>query len=59
VGLRQTMNRLSAIIVPPVMGAIADHWGLAESFLILGAGLILLCALVGVWIARTPLRPIE
>ena len=24
VGLRQTLNRLSAIIVPPVMGLIAD-----------------------------------
>ena len=40
VGLRQTLNRLSAIIVPPVMGIIADHWGLAESFIIMGAGSI-------------------
>ncbi len=59
VGLRQTMNRLSAIIVPPVMGAVADRWGLAESFLILGAALMVLCTLVGIWIARTPLKPIE
>src|SRR5271156_5584772 len=27
VGLRQTMNRLAAIVIPPAMGAIADHWG--------------------------------
>src|SRR4029077_2901615 len=36
VGLRQTMNRLSAIVIPPTMGMIADRWGAAESFLILG-----------------------
>ncbi len=44
VGLRQTMNRLAAIVIPPVMGAIADHWGAARSFVILGAILIMLCA---------------
>ena len=59
VGLRQTVNRLSAIIVPPVMGMIADRWGIAESFIIVGAGLLFLCVLVGVWTAHPPLRPIE
>jgi len=59
VGLRQTLNRLAAIIVPPVMGAIADHWGMTESFLIMGAGLLFLCGLVALWVAVTPLRPIE
>ena len=59
VGLRQTLNRLAAIIVPPVMGAIADHWGMTESFLIMGAGLLFLCGLVVVWVAFTPLKPIE
>jgi MFS family permease len=44
VGLRQTMNRLAAIIIPPVMGVIADHWGAARSFVILGAILMMLCA---------------
>jgi MFS family permease len=43
VGLRQTMTRAAAIVVPPLMGAIADRWGLAESFLILGALLVVLC----------------
>ncbi len=44
VGLRQTMNRLAAIVIPPVMGAIADHWGARWSFVILGTVLIVLCA---------------
>ena len=43
VGLRQTMNRLAAIVIPPVMGAIADGWGMTASFVILGAFLMLLC----------------
>ena len=43
VGLRQTMNRLSAIIVPPVMGLIADWWGATESFVVLGLFLLLMC----------------
>jgi MFS family permease len=44
VGLRQTMNRVAAIVIPPAMGAIADHWGARPSFVILGAVLIVLCA---------------
>ena len=44
VGLRQTMNRLAAIVIPPAMGAIADHWGAGQSFVILGTLLIVLCA---------------
>jgi predicted MFS family arabinose efflux permease len=44
VGLRQTMNRLAAIVIPPVMGAIADHWGAGSSFLILGIVLLALSA---------------
>jgi MFS family permease len=43
VGLRQTMNRLAAIVIPPVMGVIADHWGATMSFMILGGSLLLLC----------------
>jgi MFS family permease len=53
VGLRQTMNRLAAIIVPPVMGAIADHWGAGMSFVILGSVLIVLCAPVTLITRRT------
>lgn len=43
VGLRQTVTRVAAILVPPLMGAIADLWGLEESFYVLGAMLLLLC----------------
>ena len=44
VGLRQTMNRLAAIIIPPIMGVIADLWGATESFVVLGVFLLLMCA---------------
>jgi MFS family permease len=44
VGLRQTMNRLAAIVIPPVMGAIADWWGATASFVVLGVFLLLACA---------------
>ena len=43
VGLRQTGQRLTSIVIPPVMGAIADRWGTSESFFILGALMLLLC----------------
>jgi MFS family permease len=42
VGLRQTMNRFAAIVIPPTMGMIADRWGASESFVILGSLLLLL-----------------
>jgi MFS family permease len=32
VGLRQTGQRLTSILIPPIMGGIADHWGVSESF---------------------------
>src|SRR5713101_573549 len=43
VGLRQTMNRLSSIVIPPVMGVIADWWSISASFVVLGSFLLLLC----------------
>ncbi len=43
VGLRQTTNRLSSIVIPPLMGAIADRWSVAASFVVLGCFLLLLC----------------
>ena len=43
VGLRQTMNRLSSIVIPPVMGVIADWWSISASFFLLGGFLLLLC----------------
>src|SRR5205085_6390539 len=50
VGLRQTGQRFTSILVPPIMGAIADRSGVSESFLILGGFMLLLCipmALIG------------
>ncbi len=43
VGLRQTGQRLTSIVIPPLMGGIADRWGVSESFFILGALMLLLC----------------
>jgi MFS family permease len=43
VGLRQTMNRLAQITVPPAMGLIADRWSLSASFVVFGVFLLLLC----------------
>jgi MFS family permease len=43
VGLRQTGQRLTSILIPPLMGAIADYWGATESFVIFGAFMLLLC----------------
>ena len=43
VGLRQTGQRLTSILIPPLMGGLADRWGAGESFFILGALMLLLC----------------
>src|SRR5690349_7457610 len=40
VGLHQTGQRLTSILIPPLMGGIADRYGISESFVILG-GLML------------------
>jgi MFS family permease len=43
VGLRQTMNRLAQIAIPPAMGLIADRWSLTASFVVFGVFLSLAC----------------
>jgi MFS family permease len=57
VGLRQTMNRLAAIVIPPLVGGIADYWGAGRSFVILGAALIVLCAPVALITQRAAISP--
>jgi len=52
VGLRQTGQRLTSILVPPLMGAIADRWGVTESFFVMGALMLLLCMPLVVAIRR-------
>ena len=59
VGLRQTMNRLAAIVIPPAMGAIADRWGAGESFVILGSLLLMLSAPVALITRRTARQEAE
>jgi MFS family permease len=59
VGLRQTMNRLAAIVIPPAMGAIADRWGAGESFVILGSLLLLLSAPVALITRRAARQEAE
>jgi MFS family permease len=52
VGLRQTGQRLSSILIPPVMGGIADRFGTSESFLVYGAVMLPLCGLLSLIIRR-------
>jgi MFS family permease len=56
VGLRQTGQRLTSIVIPPLMGGIADRWGVSESFVILGAFTLLLCVPLAL-ITRRATRP--
>jgi MFS family permease len=55
VGLRQTGQRLSSILIPPLMGGIADRFSTSQSFLIYAALMLPLCALLALVIRR--LRP--
>ena len=46
VGLRQTGQRLASILIPPVMGGIADRFGTSQSFLIYTCLMLPLCGLL-------------
>ncbi|MFM2130511.1 MAG: hypothetical protein RL477_2057 [Pseudomonadota bacterium] len=54
VALRVTVNRFSSMIVPPVMGAIADLAGVGASFLVLGAILLAGTGALWLWARRIP-----
>jgi MFS family permease len=56
VGLRQTGQRFTSIVVPPLMGAIADSSGVSESFIVLGAFMLLLCIPMALIIRRVGRR---
>jgi MFS family permease len=56
VGLRQTGQRFTSIVVPPIMGAIADSSGVSESFLVLGGFMLLLCIPLALIIRRVGRR---
>ncbi len=52
--LRTTANRVAAAVTPIAMGAVAVGTGLAWSFYIIGAALLLATALVAIHVARRP-----
>lgn len=52
VGLRQTGQRLSSILILPVIGGIADRFGTSQSFLIYSAFMLPLCGLLALIIRR-------
>jgi MFS family permease len=59
VGLRQTGQRFTSIVVPPVMGAIADRSGISESFFVLGGFMLLLCGVVALIMRRVGRRSFD
>lgn len=56
VGLRQTGQRFTSIVVPPIMGTIADRSGVSESFFVLGGFMLLLCIPLALIIRRVGSR---
>jgi MFS family permease len=50
IGLRSTGNRVMALILPVLMGAIAEVWGLNATFYVTGGILLLILAVLGIWI---------
>jgi len=54
IGLRTTSNRLSAVLVPFVMGFVADMVGIKNSFYVCGGFLIACCIIVALFVRRIP-----
>ena len=54
VGLRLAANRIISLIVPPVMGAVADWTSIETSFVVIGLILIVGCVWTGVLLVRRP-----
>jgi len=50
IGLRSTGNRVMALFLPVLMGAIAEIWGLNATFYVTGGFLLLILAVLGIWI---------
>ena len=48
VGLRNTVNRLSSMILPVAMGGVASLWGMDASFYLTGAILLMSCAALAI-----------
>jgi MFS family permease len=50
IGLRSTGNRVMALVLPVLMGAIAEVWGLNATFYISGSILLMILVVLGIWI---------
>lgn len=54
VGLRTTVNRVATLVVPVVMGGIAEIWDIESSFFIVGSALMLIVAAIAYFVWRRP-----
>ena len=54
VGLRTTANRLASAVVPMIMGGVAGVVGVEDSFLVMGAILLVVMAAAAVYVRRNP-----
>lgn len=54
VGLRTTVNRVASLIVPVIMGMIAEIWDIETSFFIVGWALMIIVAATAYFIWRRP-----
>jgi len=54
IGLRTTSNRFASLVVPAIMGIVADAVGIEASFLWVGGVLIVLCLAVALLVRRIP-----
>lgn len=52
IGLRTTVNRLAVLILPVVMGAVAELWGVGPSFLVMGGVLLFLLFAIVILLER-------
>ena len=50
IGLRSTGNRVMALLLPVLMGAIAEVWGLNATFYVTGGLLLGILIALGLWI---------
>ena len=54
VALRTTANRIISTVIPVLMGAVVEIAGIEASFYILGAVLLALVGLLGLYMKRSP-----
>ncbi len=54
IGLRTTSNRLATVLVPLIMGVVADAVGIEQSFYFIGGFLIACCGIVALFVNRIP-----